>query len=105
MVTRRRLLSRAGEAYVALCAALAAVAIFPSEPSAIAYYALMLVTLPVGVVAATATYLGGILLFGPDPDGIVARTVIFAMWVGLVAAQMVAARALLRTSRSRHPQQ
>lgn len=82
-----------------LCAALAAVAIFPSEPSSIAYYALMLVTLPVGVVAATITYLGGILLFGPDPDGLVARTTIFAIWVGLAAAQMLATRVLIRTSR------
>lgn len=105
MVTGRRLLSRASWwLYVAVCAAVAVVAIFPSSPSAVAYYGLVLVTLPIGVVAATVTYLGGVLLFGPDPDGILARAVIFVCWIGLVAVQMLVVRALLRTWRGSHPE-
>lgn len=101
MVTRGRFPGGAGWLYVAVCAAVAAVAIFPSDPSAVAYYGLVLVTLPVGIVAATITYLGGILLFGPDPDGVLARTTMFVCWIGLVTVQMLVLRALLVTSRTR----
>lgn len=99
--SRRRLLDRAGWAYVAVCAVVAAVAIFPSEPSITAFYGLVLITLPIGVVAATITYFGSLLL-GPDSDGVVVRTAFFVCWVLLVVAQMLAVRAGLGELRGRH---
>lgn len=86
--------TRVGEAYVLLCAA---IAILPTEPSYVAYYALMIATAPISLFAATVTYLGGILVFGPDPDGVVARGAIFAVWLVAATGQMVAVRALLRS--------
>jgi hypothetical protein len=99
VVTRRRVPRRIGEVYVALCSALAALAIFPAEPNANAYYVLVLLTLPVGIYAAMISYIGGVLLFGPDQDGFVPRAVIFCVWVGLITAQMLFARALLHARR------
>ena len=84
-------------AYVLLCAVLTAIAILPAEPSSLAYYALMVATLPISLVAATITYLGGVLIFGPDPDGLLARGAIFGVWVALAIVQMVAVRALIST--------
>ena len=66
---------------------------------AAAYYCLFVLTLPVSIIAAGITYLGGILLFGPNLDGVVARATILAVWLGLVTAQMLVARALFRISR------
>jgi hypothetical protein len=99
MVNRRPVFGHVGEAYVALCVVLAALASFPTDPSYLAYYGLLIATVPVGLVAAAVTYLGGVLLFGPDPDGIVARSTIFILWVVFATAQMIAVRALIRASR------
>ena len=88
MVAHRRVLGRAGEIYVAVCAILAALAILPPVPSYLAHYGLLIATLPVSFVAATITYLGGVLVFGPDLDGLVARTTVFLLWVALATLQM-----------------
>lgn len=91
----------AGEAYVALCALLAALAIFPPNANYRAYYALVVVMLPVSIVAATVQYLGGLLIFGLEQDGLLVRSAMFIMWLGLAAGQTVTIRALLRSSRPR----
>lgn len=95
--------ARVGEAYVLLCAVLAAIAILPAESSSLAYYALMVATLPISLVAATITYLGGVLIFGPNPDDPLARGAIFVVWVALAIVQMIAVRALIRTRNQPSP--
>ena len=97
-MTRRRVPRRIGEVYVALCSVFAALVVFPAEPNANAYYVLVLLTLPVGIYAAMISYIGG-LLFGLELDGFVARAAIFCVWVGLITAQMLFARALLHARR------
>lgn len=90
--------AQAGNAYVAFCAILTALAIFDVGPSYLAYYAVLIAALPVSLLAAMVTYVGGTLLFGPDLDGPTARAVTFAVWVMLVTAQMVFIRSLVRAS-------
>ena len=104
MVAGQLFRARVGEAYVLLCVVLAAIAILPAEPSSLAYYGLMVATLPISLVAATVTYLGGVLIFGPDPDGLLARGAIFVMWVALATVQMIAIRALIRTRNRPSPE-
>ena len=101
MVTRHGFLGRAGEAYVGLCVILAMLALLPQEPSDLAYYGLFVVTLPVALVAATVSYLGGVLIFGLEQDGLLARGAHFILWVALATAQMVAIRRLIRMARQR----
>jgi len=87
-----------GEAYVLLCVVLAAAAILPAEPGDLAFYALMVATLPISLFVFTIQYLGLGLFLGPqDLDGLLARWAIFAFWIAATTSQMVAVRFLLRT--------
>lgn len=97
MVAGQMLRARVGEAYVLVCTVLAAVAILPTEPPYLAFYGLVVFTLPVSLVAFSIQYLGLGLFFGPkDLDGVLARCAIFAFWVAVAIIQMVAVRVLLR---------
>ena len=98
---RRRLRARAGEVYVIASYLLVALVIFPLEVNSFAYYALVVATLPVSLVAVTIQYLGGVLLFGLEQDGLLPRIAFFVLWVVLITLQMITIRTLVRALRHR----
>jgi len=83
---------------VAVVAILAGLAFFPTDSGYVAFYTLFVATFPVSLPATYITYVG-FLFFGPDEDGLVARSLVFVLWVVLATAQMVAIRALIRSIR------
>ncbi|MEZ5382768.1 MAG: hypothetical protein R2754_13375 [Microthrixaceae bacterium] len=87
-----------GKAYVVLCALLAAQAIFWADPSYLPYNALLVVTFPLGLIADYITYVGGTILFGPNP-GVVGSMLTFILWVAIATVQMFAVRTLIRDLR------
>ncbi len=94
----RRVLARTGEAYVAICVILAAVATFQPDQSwsPWPYLVLLLVTLPGSLPMAMMQYVGGIFIFGPEDFPMVAQVIFFLMWVTLATVQMVSVRMLIR---------
>jgi hypothetical protein len=97
----RRLTAFAGEAYVALCAVLALLAFVPPTPNAWAFYGLFLVMLPISALAYAVQWVGGTLLFGSEPGGLLLRVAIAVGWLALAVAQMIAVRAVIRATRGR----
>jgi ABC-type polysaccharide/polyol phosphate export permease len=97
----RRVLARTGEAYVAICVILAALAMFQTDPgfNPWPFLLLFLATLPGSLSLAWIQYVGGILIFGPEDLPLVARVFFFLMWVALATSQMVMVRMLIRAIR------
>jgi hypothetical protein len=93
-----------GAGYLCLCAGLAAAAFFLENPSIWWYWALVLVTMPIGPVVAFLHLVGGILLFGPGEGGWFANLAVFLLWMAAATLQVFAAvavaRSLRRTRRS-----
>lgn len=85
-----RVLSRrsrwAAGIYLAVCAAVAAFALFPAAPSERLFLILVLVTFPVGAVA----WVGGaflVFIFPPDDTSFAPRVTMFAIWMLFTVAQ------------------
>jgi hypothetical protein len=93
-----------GAGYLCLCAGLAAGAFFLEDPGVWWYWALVLVTLPIGAAAVLLHLVGGTLLFGPGADGGFVRLAVFLLWMAAAGLQVYAAtvvgRSLRRTPRS-----
>jgi hypothetical protein len=85
--------------YVAACLVLAALAIIPTDPNPVAFYALFVVMLPISLAGALVQYFGGILIFGLEQDGLVPRGASFVLWVTLAIVQMLTVRAVRRSMR------
>lgn len=93
-----------GTLYIIACACLAAVWLFPSEPRLLPMYALVVATLPTGVLALNVTYLGSLLLVGPDQDPVFFRIGLFAIWVSVAILQVFTVRVLLTHRRCNRAQ-
>ena len=87
--------------YAVVCLLLALLALVPSGSHYAAYFSLFVVTLPISLVAVTVQYLGAMLLFGPQQDGLLARSFILTLWLALVTIQVLTIRALIRSQARR----
>jgi hypothetical protein len=94
---RRRWLLGAG--YLCLCAGLAAAAFFLEDPSVWWYWALVLVTMPIGPAVVILHLVGGILLFGPEPEGWFVNLAVFLLWMAAAVLQVFAATLVRRSLR------
>ena len=92
-----------GGAYVAVCAVLAAIAVFAPDVSPWPFWVMVLLTLPMSLVAYWIQYIGFILLFGIEADGWFPATVSFLMWVGVAVVQVLAFRWAVRPARPPDP--
>jgi hypothetical protein len=96
-VLRPHVLGRVGEAYVAICVALAALWLLPADPTpSWPFFTLFLITLPGSLPMIALHYFGLGLIFAPDDFPLVARIVVFLMWVAMTTVQMVLVRSLIR---------
>lgn len=83
--------------YAVVCLLLALLALVPRGSNYAAYFSLFIVTLPISIIAVTVQYLGGLLLFGFQQDGLLARSSILTLWLVLVTIQVLTIRTLIRS--------
>ena len=68
--------------YLALIAILTVLAANPDQASDLRFGALFVVTLPTSVAAFFVTYVGGVMIFGPDPTFTESLIVMLPVWLG-----------------------
>jgi peptidoglycan/LPS O-acetylase OafA/YrhL len=90
LVSRRRSRALLGAGYLGLCAGLAAAALFPESSGPWWFWSLVLVTMPVGPVVVVLQYVAGAFVLDPAQDGWGESALLFLVWMGAAAAQLMA---------------
>ena len=99
-MSRRRVRALLGAGYLGLCAGLAAAALFPDSSGPWWYWSLVLVTMPVGTFVAVLHYFAAAFVL-PALDGWVESSLLFLVWMGAAAAQLMAV--LIATKNDERP--
>jgi hypothetical protein len=86
--------------YALVCTTLALVAFIPRQTANLAFWLLLVVTLPLSIAASVASYFIGMLIFGPS-DGLASRIFNVGVWSGASCIQGIGIDAYLRSRTSR----
>ncbi len=91
---------RIPEAYFVACSLLMLIVLVPGEPSSGQFWLLSAVTFPTSLCADVATYVGGVILFGPGEWGLAGVGYTVLVWGAAVTFQALALRSFCRSRRS-----
>lgn len=97
-LTWRRLL-RPDVIYVLVCVGLILAWVVPTDLNVTVFLLVMTLMLPLSIQGYGITFFGGVLLFGPEDPGLLARLCILVLWIGIAVGNMLLMRGLLRNVR------